>query len=85
MSSEETAPAPPVTELSEKSKGKQAEQPQSGDMSMDEDESSGEESGPEEVRNGLLNPTKPSRFANISSRLQKVPLAAKKHTKNMAH
>lgn len=35
-------------ELSDKGKGKQVEQTESGDMSMD-DESSGEESGAEEV------------------------------------
>lgn len=35
-------------ELSEKGKGKQVEQHETGDMSMD-DESSGEESGAEEV------------------------------------
>lgn len=49
MSSNEAAHAQPATEIPDKGKGKSTEQPQSGDMSMDEDESSGEESGPEEV------------------------------------
>lgn len=45
MSANESEPA---TFVSEKAKGKQTEQ-STGDMSMDEEESSGEESGPEEV------------------------------------
>lgn len=51
MSSEFSEPAAMV---SEKAKGKQTEQ-QSADMSMDEEESSGEESGPEEVSNSHSN------------------------------
>lgn len=48
MSSNEAAQAQLGSEISEKGKGKSVEQSHSGDMSMDEDESSGEESGPEE-------------------------------------
>lgn len=50
MSSNESAAAQQPTEISEKAKGKSVEQPGAGDMSMDEEESSGEESGAEEVR-----------------------------------
>lgn len=46
MSANESAQQP--MELSDKGKGKQVEQGDAGDMSMD-DESSGEESGAEEV------------------------------------
>lgn len=53
MSSNDAAQAQPATDMADKGKGKQAEQPQSGDMSMDEDESSGEESGPEEVSDSI--------------------------------
>jgi len=48
MSSNDAAAAQQPTETSEKSKGKSVAQPETGDMSMDE-ESSGEESGAEEV------------------------------------
>lgn len=53
MSADDSSAAqqPTQTQISEKSKGKQAEQNEPADMEMDDDEeSSGEESGAEEVR-----------------------------------
>lgn len=49
MSSNESAGAQQPTEISEKARGKTVEQSGAADMSMDEEESSGEESGAEEV------------------------------------
>jgi len=49
MSSNDSAAAQQPTEVSEKSKGKSVEQHDAGNMSMDDEESSGEESGAEEV------------------------------------
>jgi len=49
MSSNDSAGAQQPTEISDKIKGKSVEQPGTADMSMDEEESSGEESGAEEV------------------------------------
>lgn len=49
MSSSDSAAAQQPTEVSEKARGKSVAQPETGDMSMDEEESSGEESGAEEV------------------------------------
>jgi len=50
MSSNDSAAAQQPIEVSEKAKGKSVAQPETADMSMDEEESSGEESGAEEVR-----------------------------------
>lgn len=50
MSSNDSAAAQQASELTEKSKGKQVEQHDGGDMSMDDD-SEGEDSGVEEVSN----------------------------------
>lgn len=49
MSAENTGAAQQPSEFSEKSKGKQVEQSEPADMSMDDDEDSGEESGAEDV------------------------------------
>ena len=48
MSTNDSSSAQAASDMGEKNKGKQVEQGESGDMSMD-DESSGEESGAEEV------------------------------------
>ncbi|KAJ9653032.1 Histone H2A.Z-specific chaperone CHZ1 [Neophaeococcomyces mojaviensis] len=48
MSSNDSAAAQQASELTEKSKGKQVEQHDGGDMSMDDD-SEGEDSGVEEI------------------------------------
>ncbi len=51
MSSNESAAAQQPSETADMSKGKAVEQHEAGDMSMDDDdESSGEDSGVEEVR-----------------------------------
>ncbi|KAK5101247.1 Histone chaperone domain CHZ [Lithohypha guttulata] len=49
MSAEDTTAAQQPSEISGKSKGKQAEQVEAGDMSMDDDEDSAEDSGVEEA------------------------------------
>lgn len=49
MSANESSAAQQPTEVTEKSKGKSVEQHEAGEMSMDDDESSGEDSGAEEV------------------------------------
>lgn len=53
MSSNDSAEGQQVTELKDKSKGKQVEQNDNNDMSMD-DESEGEDSGVDEVSRSPL-------------------------------
>jgi len=61
MSAEDTTAAQQPSEISGKSKGKQAEQVEAGDMSMDDDEDSAEDSGVEEVRTRLFDSSEASR------------------------
>lgn len=61
MSAEDTTAAQQPSEVSGKSKGKQAEQVEAGDMSMDDDEDSAEDSGVEEVRTRLFDSSETSR------------------------